>query len=304
MRSLTLSSATISPAGRTIGLFALVAFLASALLVPAIAADEVELVFRKPEGQEKFDEGRKAFDAEEFKDAYTAFKAARKQAKDRPTKVAVDKWIQGSVGGNELVELRKRADGGRAAAAHTLAEKNYPKFIHTPIADKYREFIVKLEKDLFTMLENFDVASSRYSEKYGKSFIDDTDLVRQGKRCLKWDVNRQNFELKVKKMPRDLESFSESGALVFWLHFDKGSAPYNLIFAVPGKGTAERTGERVDNAYIKQMKPHKGWKKIEVPLKQFLGQGDVEWSRVRDFRIQFQGGRKFTCHVDAIMLRK
>ena len=303
MRSL-IPTSTPQSAARGLALIALFGFLIAPLFLPALAADEVELVFRKPAGQEKFDEAMELYNAENFKDAYKAFKDSRKHAKDRPTKTKLAQWMQASKGGLELAGLKKRVEEGRAAAAHTHAEKIFPEFVHTPIETAFREFIAKLEKDLYTVLESFDKTSNRYSEKYGKTFVNDEKMVRQGEQCLKWDVNRQNFELKVKRIPKDLEGYEDTGALVFWLNFDKGSAPYDLIFAVPGKGSSERTGERVDNAYIKQMKPHKGWKKIVVPLKQFIGQGDVEWARVRDFRIQFRGGKKFTCHVDAIMLRK
>ena len=78
-----------------------------------------------------------------------------------------------------------------------------------------------------------------------------------------------------------------------------------MVFVVPGtsdEGLSKVT--TVQNAYIAQMKSHRGLKRIEVPLKNFKGQGNVEWARVKDFRIQFLGGKKFTAYVDFIALQK
>ena len=84
-----------------------------------------------------------------------------------------------------------------------------------------------------------------------------------------------------------------------------GGSAYQMVFVVPGtsdEGLSKVT--TVQNAYIAQMKSHRGLKRIEVPLKNFKGQGIVEWSRVKDFRIQFLGGKKFTAYVDFIALQK
>ncbi len=265
-------------------------------------ADEVTLSFKSPEGQTHFDQGKGFFEEKKFKEAYDAMKSARKHATDRVTKMEVERWMVGSEGGNELVELEKLDLQGESAAAHKHAEENLRKYLNTPIGEQYGKFVAELERRLFAVMEDFDTASGRYSEKFGKTFIEDPEFVRQGKRALRWEVDRENFELKVKEIPKDLKSY-ENGAVTFWLHFDKRSAPYQVVFYVPGKASGLR-GESIDNAFIKQMKGHTGWKRIEIPLKQFIVQGDASWERVRDFRIQFQGGQKLTCHVDYIAMRK
>ena len=278
--------------------------LAMTMVVSVVWADEVELVWKKPAGKEAFDLGKAEYEAGHFKEAHEAFKDAKRHAKDKATKAELGRWERGAVGGKELAELKKHVDAGRASDAYTIAEKNYRLYEATPVGPAYKQFLEDLEKKLFTVIEDFERKTARYSEKYGKTFVEDADVVKQGKRCLRWEVNKKNYELKVKDLPKDLDAYAK-GAVVFWLKFEGGSGPYQLAFDVPGKGTAATTGARVDNAFIMQMKAHSGgWKKIEVPLKSFTQQGSVEWSRVRDFRIQFLGGRKFTCHVDSIKLRK
>lgn len=288
-------------------LLAIAPCLTVALLVGATLSaqdpEKVELAWKKPEGATLFEEGKAHFEAKAYKDAISSFEDARKQAKDRPTKHEVDRWIDGTKGANELEALRKQVEAGRKAAAYAHAEKNLSKYDDTPIGEEYKSFVEMLEKELFFVLEDFDRESNRYSEKYGKTFIDDPEMVKQGKKSLRWEVDKDNFELKVKNLPGDMAAY-ENGAVIFWLHFEKNGGPFQLVFNVPGKSSSDR-GTRIDNAFIKTgMQSHKGWKRIEVPLKQFNAQGDVSWDRVRDFRIQFLGGRRFTCTMDQISLRK
>lgn len=268
----------------------------------AVGADEPTLTFKKPEGQTSFDQGKAQFAEKKYAEAFESFRDARKHASDRVTKEEVDRWAEGARGGNELVELRKNVEAGNTAAAYAHAEESLPKFVNTPIGEEYGKFVEELEKQIFTVLENFDVASNRYNEKFGKTFVDDPAMVKQGKRSLRWEVDRENFELKVKGLPDPMAPYL-GGAVIFWLHFEQRGAPYRAIFTVPGKSTSA-SGDEYNNIFYKDLQPHVGWKKIEVPLKQFTAQGEVDWSRVRDFRLYFTGGKKFTCHVDCISLRK
>jgi len=273
--------------------------------VPAALADDpaaVTLTFRKPEGQTLFDQGKAQFAEGKYAEAFDSFRDARKHASDLVTKKEVDRWSEGARGGNELVELRKMAETDKAAAAHQHAAESLEKFRDTPIGEEYAKFVEELEKKLFTVLENFDVESNRFSEKFGKTFVEDPAMVKQGRRSLRWEVDKENFELKVKGLPDPMTDY-EGGAVVYWLHFDKRGAPYRAIFTVPGKSTSLH-GDEYSNIYFKEMQAHEGWKRIEIPLKQFTAQGDVDWARVRDFRLYFQGGRKLTVHVDCISLRK
>lgn len=267
-----------------------------------LAQQDPDLAWKKPEGATLFEEARGAYDAMEFAAAVQKFKAARKQAKNRTTRMHIDNWLLATEGANELNALKKQAQAGKESAAYRIGAKNYPRFAQSPIGPDYKKFLTEMESKLFVVLDDFERVSRRYSEKFGKKFIDDENLVQQGKRALEWKVSSKASELKIKSLPRNMESFK---SLVMYLDMPKGGAAYQLVFVVPGtsdEGLSKVT--TVQNAYIAQMKSHRGLKRIEVPLKNFKGQGNVEWARVKDFRIQFLGGKKFTAYVDFIALQK
>ncbi|MGA1489717.1 MAG: hypothetical protein ACO4B4_00605 [Planctomycetota bacterium] len=284
----------------------LAAPLAAGLLLPpstVLAQDgETDLSWRKDEGQALFDRGRSEFESGDFEAAYNTFREAKKLAKGTRTKGACDRWAYGAQGGHELSELKKRIADGKEAAVYSLANKNLPLYLETPIGDEYRKFVEELEKRLYVVLEDFEIVSPRYSEKFGKKFIDDPAKVKQGKRCLEWAVDNKGYSLKVSRLPGNFDQYA-GGAITFWLCFEKGSGPYDLVFNVPGADRSN-SGEKIDKAFIKQMKAHRGWKKITVPLKDFQAQGGAEWGLVQDFRIQFSGRQKFTCWIDSIMILK
>ena len=288
------------PAGAKVWLTSIIVLMF--LVSPGMAQDNPELDWKKPEGQAIFDEGKTFYDSKEYKNAIDKFKAARKIAKNRATRMHIDNWLLATEGSNELDSLRKQAKQGKESAAYRIGAKNYPRFAQSPIGKNYKNFLTELETKLFVVLDDFERVSKRYSEKYGKKFTDEAERVQQGKRALEWSVSSKANELKIKTLPRSLEGFK---SLVLYMDLPKGGSPYQLVFVVPGKseeGLAKVTS--VQNAYMAQMKAHRGLKRIEIPLKNFKGQGDVEWSRVKDFRIQFLGGKKFTAYVDFVALQK
>ncbi len=278
--------------------------IALLVLLPAgLPAQETpDLAWKKPEGATLLAEGRSAFDAKEFAKAVEKFKAARKMAKNRTTRMYIDNWMLATEGANELNALQKQAELGKESAAYRIGAKNYPRFAQSPIGPEYKKFLTEMESKLFVVLDDFERVSKRYSEKFGKKFIDDPKLVQQGKRALEWKVSSKAHELKIKTLPRNMDSYK---SLVMYLDMPAGGSAYQLVFVVPGsseEGLSKVT--TVQNAYIAQMKSHRGLKRIEVPLKNFKGQGSAEWSRVKDFRIQFLGGKRFTAYLDFVALQK
>ncbi len=271
-------------------------------LIPVSAQDAPELSWKKPAGAESFEAAKTAYDAADFKAAYQLFKEARKQAKNRDTRSHVELWLGATEGANELAALKKQAVGGKESVAYRIAEKNYSRFASTPIGPEYKKFLGELQRKLFHVLEDFERVSKRYSSKYGKSFVDEEGLVQEGKRSLQWEVAPGQTELKVKGIPRNLTGFK---SIAFYLDMPKGGSAYQLVFVVPGSAEAGVAQVQVvKNAYIMQMKSHKGLKRIEIPLRNFKGQGAASWDRVQDFRIQFLGGKRFTAYVDFIALLK
>lgn len=274
------------------------------LVLPASVSgqDAPQLSWKRAEGAEAFEAGKAAYDSGDFKTAYQKFKDARKQAKDRSTRSHVDLWLKGTEGANELNALKKQAADGKESAAYRLAEKNYSKFTGTPIGPEYKKFLTEMQRKLFQVLEDFERVSKRYSAKYGKTFVDEAERVQEGERALKWEVGPGQTELKVKGIPRNLVGYK---SIAFYLDMPKGGSAYQLVFVVPGSAEEGLTQVQVvKNAFISQMKSHKGLKRIEVPLRNFKGQGGASWDRVQDFRIQFLGGKRFTAYVDFIALLK
>ena len=268
----------------------------------ATGQDSPELSWKKPEGAESFAAAKVAYEASDFKVAYQKFKDARKQAKNRATRSHVDLWLGATEGANELQALKKQAADGKESSAYRLAEKNYPKFAATPIGEEYKKFVNEMQRKLFQVLEDFERVSKRYSAKYGKTFVEEEGHVQEGKRSLKWLVAPGQTELKVKGIPRNLSGYK---SIAFYLDMPKGGSAYQVVFVVPGSAEAGVAQVQVvKNAYIMQMKSHKGLKRIEIPLRNFKGQGQASWDRVQDFRIQFLGGKRFTAYVDFIALLK
>ena len=260
-----------------------------------------ELSWRKEAGAKLFEQGKDAFSKQEYRDAYKHFKGARKHAKDKATKQEVRRWTSGAEGGAKLASFREQAEQGKKYVAYQRAEKELPRYQETPVREEYEKFIAEIRGQLFQALETFESKGNRFSEKYGKTFIREPKFVKQGRQALRWIPTGTTPELKVKKVPSDLKGFR---AVSFWMCFESGSAPYQIVFKAKGKGKTELTGKSVINGYFKQMKGHKGWKRIEVPLDKMDPQGTADWTKILDFRIQFSSARKITTYVDDIALIK
>ncbi|MEE8142916.1 MAG: hypothetical protein V3T77_07440, partial [Planctomycetota bacterium] len=270
---------------------------------PAFAQGGSEpLSWTKKEGQQLFDQGQKEYEAGRYKEAYELFKRARKLAKERPTKLEADRWKLGSRGGLTLKALKKGAKGGNIKGAYRSAERDLELYRDTPIGESFSKFVEELQGKLFTTLEDFESVSGRYSKKFGKSFVKDSKNVRQGKRSLRWEVDKKKkaHVLKITDVPRDLSGYK---AVTLWLYFEKGSAPYQLQFLGRGKTTSDY-GHQMHNGFFSFQKAHRGWKRVEVPLKQFQLQGEVKWEYIKDFRIEFTSNKKCTVYVDYVALVK
>ncbi|MFN0057035.1 MAG: hypothetical protein ACKVX7_01135 [Planctomycetota bacterium] len=289
-----------------IRMFAISSIVCVALGIGWVSAQDtpappLELHWSKPEGQQLFADGQQLFGAGNYEEAAKKFQDAVKFAKDSGTKGTVRSWQKGAAGGVRLTLLRKSLAGGEEKKALLdRAAKEFEEIRATPIEEKFMEFVLELERELYLVIESFEVESGRYGEKSGKSFCSDPGLARRGKRCIKWEPTGNEPELKVKELPKDLEQYR---ALSYWMYFERGSASYAVVFKAPGKSKGG-TGAAGDNVLVSQRKPHEGWQRIEIPFKEFLKFGEVKWSEVEDLRIKFTGSRPMTIYVDDIALVK
>ncbi len=118
-----------------------------------LAEQDPDLAWKKPVGAQLFEEARTAYDAKEYAEAVKKFKDARKQAKNRATRMHIDNWMLATEGANELNALIQQAKGGKESAAYRIGAKNYPRFAQSPIGPEYKKFLTEMETKLFVVLE-------------------------------------------------------------------------------------------------------------------------------------------------------
>ncbi len=270
----------------------------SALPSPVEASanfDSIPLTWKDEKGFEEFTKAQKAFEDGDYKTAEASFKAAGKLAKGGKTSKYVKKLRAGS---RLMMSLTAQVAAGQKRKALKYAEDNTKAFADTPVEGKLIALTEELVPLVFHVLEDFE-KNGPYSEKYGKSWVTDEALVKQGKRALKWVTTGQDPELKIKDLPKSLTSYE---AIALWVYFPKKSGGFDMIFKCKGTSKTAVTQTTITNAYFHSQSAFKGWKRLEIPLKRFKPQGDVSWSDIADFRLKFQGKRNATLYVDDIVL--
>lgn len=285
-------------------MLALLSLTCVLLLASDTTIDPAELEWRKPEGGDLFTQAQKAFDEESYKESYDLFKKLKKLAKNKKAKITVALYRKGAEGGYKLAGFKERIEKSPKHKIYLEAEKAFSSdYRDTPVAAAYEEFLKKLAGELFNRIENFESKGKRYSEKFGKTFIEEPKLVKEGRRSLRWETKGKHNVLKIKgkQVPDRLTGFR---AVSFWMYFDGRGAPFEAMFICKGDSKRTVSQETLKNGYFKALKAHKGWKRIEIPLKEFAQQGKADWGKVEDFRIQFNEGAKVTVYLDDISLIK
>lgn len=253
------------------------------------------------EGEALFARAVAHLEAGEYRELGETCKKLRSQAKDGATRELVASYLSAAEGGLQLERCREQARQGKQRAAYGDAQKAYARYAETPVGPAYVTFLEHLRGELFTVLEDFEKSGARYSEKFGKSFVQDPKFVKEGRQSLKWEIAGKNVSLKVEGLPKDL--VQDHVGISMWVNFPAGTAPYRLVFACTGK-SASTQGEAVQDSFYKAIAAQRGWTRIEADWKEFSQQGAADWSKVEDFRIQFDGRPGITLYVDDICLIK
>ncbi|MEM7263776.1 MAG: hypothetical protein AAF488_17440 [Planctomycetota bacterium] len=261
---------------------------------PAAPAEELE--WKKDEGKELFEEGLKALEANELKEAEGKFKDAAKLAKGKKSSRIVKAYRQGT---RVLRTYDAQLAAGRKRQALKVIEDALPEFTGHGLEPRLQEIRTTLSREVYHVLEDFERESNRFSEKFGKTWEKDPKFVRQGEQAMKWVTTGQDAELKVKNTPRNLTRYD---SVAFWIYFPRKGPGFDLIFKGKGKSKTAVTGTAISNAFFYSQSGFKGWRRIEIPFKRFKEQGEVSWSSIEDFRIQFKGKRTITLYVDDIVL--
>ncbi len=258
------------------------------------------LQWKRDRGQEVFDEGREAFNKNDFLQAKKEFKSALRLAKNDDTKEVCKSWYQASIGGIFLDRLEKIFEQPRKRPKVLgEAEEQFDRYRGTPIEARYQAFLKDKQGKLYHVLENFENVSKRYSKKYGKTFVDKPEDVREGRRAIRWKLEGPTAQLKVPAVPKDLSEFY---SIVFWIKFEKGRPPYKAIFVASGR--SNQNNQAVENIFFQDLKAVTKWTRVELPLAEFSVQGNASWDRIEDFKLYFEGNRKGELLVDQICLVK
>ncbi|MCI0651339.1 MAG: hypothetical protein L0Z55_05605 [Planctomycetes bacterium] len=266
---------------------------------PKKPAPADEIAWAKPEGRAEFEQGHSAYEAKKYAEAHQHFKKSRSHADGKDAKAMVDLWIAAALGAHELEGLERKAqDSGAREGALRAAESDYPKYEKTPIGGRYREFIERLRKEVYFVLEDFERPSKRFSEAQGKTFVADAKRVHEGKHALKWQIISDPAELKIKELPKDLTAFK---SVAFWMEFEGTDVSYQAMFRAGGESKTD-TGKITENVFVRDLPGHKGAKRVEIPFKDFQTYGQVDWKNVEDFRVRFIGRRNVTVYIDEIVL--
>lgn len=261
------------------------------------AKEGVTLKFRRPAGEEAFNQAKACFEKREWKEAESLLRKARSQAADVVTKYEVSRWTQGIEGGRLVEFCEKLVKGGRIHDAFFQIQKGRPKYHETPAEPVIRAFIEELRPKVAETIENFE-GRGPYSQKYGKTFVSDPAYVMQGTYALQWVWVKvkgvSTSWLQIKEVPRDWSPFSHLG---FWLYFPpRKSAKIEVYVKSPGAATYTNA-----RAYQHILTPHEGWKYVMIELGKMKKGGTASFSNVEALQLQIKGS-KFTAYVDDFVL--
>lgn len=272
--------------------------------------------FTKDTGKEEFSKAKSLFDEGKWKDAESAFKKLKADAKAKEDKDIVDSWALASGGGLVLERVKAKVKQRQFTVAQREAESYLKKYRGTPIEPAYHQVLQEIEKELYVVIESFDVPSSAFSEKYGKTYVNDADVLLDGTRCLRWanTKERDNVTLRLRNVPRD---WSRMEAVEFWVRITAPPSDAELVVGcgepatTKKKGVAKttkkkKTDDDTGSAFQAQIRLPSGrqWQRIQVPLDAFQAQGDANFATVNFFQIQVGGGKQFDFLIDKVALVK
>jgi hypothetical protein len=261
--------------------------------------------FKTDAAKAAFDEGKSLFAAGDYKKAAQAFAQARKGAKAKEDRDLVDLWVASTKSAPAVDKLKLLAEHKKLLDAYDQGALLAEKHKGTPAGGVFQAFLAGIEPRVFSLLEGFDIQSSKYSEKYGKIFVDDPAIVLHGRSCLEWKSteDRDVAQLKVEGVPKSWAPFA---ALELWINV-KAAPPEPKAFIICGD-KKEEAADALDlshdafSAPIVLAGPPGRWQRVRLPLEKFKKHGNASFASVRDFRLQIPGGREFDIYVDRISL--
>ena len=255
--------------------------------------------FKKEKSAAAFAEGKKLFEAGDYKKAERAFRKSKSGAKGREDKKTVEIWTAAAKGSRAVSTLEKLVKVKQHSKALREAERLMQLYAQTPAKGIFSAFIDELGKTLFVSVEGFEVRSARYSQKKGKFFEADPQKVFRGTQCLRWTntQDRKAAVLKIDAVPKDWSGFE---AVEFWI---RGPQLPSAIEAAVATGKLAKKNEVQEAFLLAVPLPKNGdnWTKVRLDLSKNRVVGKPSLKSVIDFRLQIRAGATFEIHLDEIV---
>src|SRR6185503_248021 len=264
---------------------------------PAGGGEGATPVFRG-KGEEMFKKGQELFEAEKYKDALAEMKRAKDQGKTPADKELVQTWVSACEGGIALENYKKEAQHGAASRVYFFTMEALDRYRSTPIAPKLNAFADELALKTLVVLENFDSPSPRYSEKFGKRFINDPKVVFRGSHSLEWTTQKDGkaSQLRLKDPPAKWTPFQ---SIVFWVRWER---PVNIQLLAMTGGKSEGESNALEYTVSPGKSGRAGWEVVKVDLERFKAHGSANWNNVQDFMLQIEAKSTFKFDIDEIAL--
>lgn len=275
---------------------------------PKADAGSADPEFNKESGKETFKEARELFSKGEYREAETLFKKARGDAASKEDRLVVEKWAVACTGAM-LLERLKKIRAPTPLKAYDQAHEYMTKFRGTPAEPLYREHLETLEPQIFVPLEDFSVASPRYSPKFGKSFIKKPELSLDGSQFLEWKSTpqRKASALKVTPSSPTLKNWTPFDAIEFWLCVKVPPRGLQVVIMCEGAaGNAPAAGSAPAKQYFYAPVPLPSrpgqWKRVRIKFSDMKTFGRPQISSVNYFQMQMPAGVQYDFLIDEIAL--
>jgi hypothetical protein len=264
------------------------------------AGEAPEPQFRSEKGAEAFQKAKDLFDLEKYSEARDEMKRARELGKTPGDRALVEKWVGACEAGIHLEGYRRLAERGIVRKTFFAALESAEHAKGTAIAPRFAEFVEGLRSKALEVLDNFDNPSKRYSEAFGKRFIDNPAIVFRGSHCLEW-TSAKSGKVSQLKLPSVPQKWTPYQSVVFWIRFER-PVELKLLALSPGAVAAGQDPNVMEGSFSPPGRP--GWVRAEVDLDKFKRHGNATFANVEAFLIQIDSKTTYKLYLDDVALVK
>jgi hypothetical protein len=269
-------------------------------------ASEPQPEFKNDKAKAEFAAGKERFSEGKYKEAKKAFDEAARGAKSKEDRERVQLWSKGSFAAMALEKVRLLVKNNQLHQAYQQMASLEQVSAGTPAKELCDALRMEIEGKLFTVLETFDYRSPKYTEKFGKFFINDPKLVARGAGCLRWvRIDKNSTMLQIKGVPTDWRGYE---AIEFWLCITTPPVLEAVILTTGDPKAKLKVGsESIPPSFMTKVDvPSRTgqWQLVRLKLSDFKVQGGGSLESVLDFRLQAPANRAFDLLIDDIRLMR